>query len=405
MSDAINGASKSSTSAFKVDSHTMNSVKEGETLSQKRDSYVAGVRDALDLMMLSARGIFTPSIPIQMVKREVINAHIAELSDDKLKGRDSPSHGLDRAANYIIGVVKKYGLKGISTGRDEAKFLQPFDLYRQNTNFEKFPISRDYGVDLFEFAIHGIELARLQSMAGKKLDGDYRSLGQSNNIVALLEGSDPELKDEYVIVSAHYDHLGEKTWGSDKIYNGADDNASGSAALLGILPALAELKSKGRGPKRSILFIWTAAEEKGLIGADYYSKNPLHPMKKTVAAINVDMIARESLGQISVCTKERDGSQNFFREYASAIGKDLGFTSVDHDIDPYLRRQDGWIWTRAGIPTIFLFEGFDEDGRLNPDYHGVDDEMDKILKENGGAKAERTARMALLLLMKVAEGK
>lgn len=261
---------------------------------------------------------------------------------------------------------------------------------------------RSVGPKLFEYAIHGTELARLRSQKLIGKGDDYYSWGKVNNVVAVLEGSDPKLKNEYVIVSAHYDHIGEKSWGTDRIYNGADDNASGSAALLGMLPALAKMKASGKGPKRSIIFIWTAAEEKGLVGADYYAKNPLHPLDKTVAAINVDMIARQSVDQISVCTKSKDGSQNYLREIATAAGEKVGFTSVDHDIDGYLSRQDGWIWTRAGIPTAFLFEGFDERGRLNPDYHGVDDELDKILEENGGKKAERTARMALLMLMKAA---
>ena len=415
MATVISSSSGSSSVTFKATSHHLDSIPIIDSYVNNADfasnRLVAGnAKFRTTFQFGHARSSFN-DIPLSLVSKKIINDHIAKLSDDSFKGRNSPSADLDRAAGYISEVAAAYGLRGLGRG-GKSEFLQPFSIYSRYANMNKLPLTSknmgkpgnkgNYGPELFEFAIHGTELARLQSVVGAKPNDKYHSWGKANNVVAVLEGSDPKLKDEYVIVSAHYDHIGERSRGSDKIYNGADDNASGTAALLGMLPALAKMKSKGKGPKRSIVFIWTAAEEKGLIGADYYAKNPLHPMEKTVAAINVDMIARQSVDQISICTKDSNGSQNFLHSYAADAGKTVGFSRVDHDIDEYLRRQDGWIWTRAGIPTAFLFEGFDEHGRLNPDYHGVDDEIDKILKENGGVKAERTAQMALIMLMKAA---
>ena len=108
----------------------------------------------------------------------------------------------------------------------------------------------------------------------------------SNNVIAKLEGSDPTLKNEYVIYTAHWDHLGrDPNLTGDQIYNGALDNASGTAAMLEIAEAFTKLSTP---PKRSILFLSVTAEEKGLLGAKYYAENPLYPLNKTLANINMD---------------------------------------------------------------------------------------------------------------------
>ena len=348
--------------------------------------------------------------PAGLVDPEAVLSHIKEISDDRYEGRDSPSKGLDLAAAYISGVAAKNGLVGANDSNSENKFLQPFSIY----GFSPLKLFRSqfkprhdgympdiYGPTLFEFAVHEDELeVRQRQSAATSIQ--FFAWGKSSNVVGVLEGSDPKLKDEFVMVSAHYDHVGTRRSGKDRIYNGADDNASGAAVLMGILPALAKMKEEGRGPKRSVIFVWTAAEEKGLLGADYYRKNPLKPLSKTKAAINVDMVARLSADEISVCDIDARGNPNFFRQLVEGAALAAGFSEVNRDIDAYFDRQDGGVWVEAGIPTVFLFEGFTSDGKLNPDYHGVGDDYDAIIKDNGGEKVVRAARMTLELVIKAA---
>ncbi|HPM41109.1 MAG TPA: M28 family peptidase, partial [bacterium] len=345
--------------------------------------------------------------PHDSIKSESVLAHISELSDDRYEGRDSPSKGLDMAAAYIAGELKRNGVAGVGA---DGGFLQSFSIYGF-APLDKFRSSakaqgkdgapESYGPRLFEHAIHEVEY--LERTSGVNIGkARFYEWGKVSNVVGIVEGSDPSLKDEFVIVSAHYDHIGMRSRGKDRIYNGADDNASGTAVLLSMVSELARLKGEGRGPGRSVIFIFTAGEEKGLLGSGYYAKKPLHPLSKTVAAINVDMVARLSAEQISVCDIDAKGKPNRLRPMVDAAAKAAGFSKIDRDIDEYFDRQDGGVWAEEGIPTAFIFEGFTPDGRLNPDYHGVDDELEGIMKDNGGEKPARVARMALDLLFLLA---
>lgn len=133
----------------------------------------------------------------------------------------------------------------------------------------------------------GFKPVTLNARANFKLKNQLREI-ESRNVVAKLEGSDPQLKDEYVVYTAHWDHLGkdDKLQG-DKVYNGAMDNASGTAGLIELAKAYTQLPEK---PKRSILFLAVTAEEKGLLGSKYYASNPLYPLNKTLANINMDVL-------------------------------------------------------------------------------------------------------------------
>ncbi|OYZ57485.1 MAG: hypothetical protein B7Y19_02625, partial [Sphingobacteriales bacterium 24-40-4] len=114
---------------------------------------------------------------------------------------------------------------------------------------------------------------------------------QSSNVLGYLEGTD--LKDELLVYSAHYDHIGlNPDGGKDKVFNGADDDASGTSGVLAIARAFAKAKKEGNGPRRSILFLMLTGEEKNLLGSEYYSLNPVFPFAKTITNLNVDMIGR-----------------------------------------------------------------------------------------------------------------
>ncbi len=207
---------------------------------------------------------------------------------------------------------------------------------------------------------------------------------QSKNVVAKLEGSDPELKDEYVVYTAHWDHLGrDPALSGDQIFNGAADNASGTAALLEIARAFTLIKPP---PKRSILFLAVTAEEKGLLGAKYYAAHPLYPLEKTLANINMDVI--------NLWGKTRDlvnlglGQTTLDEIVASAASKQ-GRTIIP-DAEPekgLFYRSDHFEFVKKGVPAVNARGGVDYVGKpaeygrekraeyTKNDYHKVSDEV------------------------------
>jgi Zn-dependent M28 family amino/carboxypeptidase len=192
----------------------------------------------------------------------------------------------------------------------------------------------------------------LKGTADFKIDNTARTIN-SNNVVAKIEGSDPKLKHEYVIYSAHWDHLGidERLPGgrSKQIYHGALDNASGVAALLELAKAY---KALPKAPKRSILFVATTAEERGLLGAKYYAANPLYPLKNTVANINIDGInAFGRTAQIENVTSGHSSIDGLLSKYAKSQGREM-----NNDSRPELGsfyRADQLEFARAGVPVLY----------------------------------------------------
>ncbi len=209
----------------------------------------------------------------------------------------------------------------------------------------------------------------------------------TQNVVAVWEGSDPALKNEYVAVGAHYDHVGMRPTGDgDRIFNGADDDGSGTVAVL----AMAEALAKGPRPKRSFLFVWHAGEEKGLWGSEYITDNPIIPNSQIVTQLNIDMIGRSRKeGDKNPRNAELTGPNDIYvigsQMMSSELGKlseevnngflKLGFNyKYDDPKDPnrFFYRSDHYNYAKKGIPIIFYFDGVHED------YHGVGDHADKI---------------------------
>ncbi|MQA22525.1 M28 family peptidase [Rugamonas rivuli] len=192
----------------------------------------------------------------------------------------------------------------------------------------------------------------LKGTADFKVDNTARTI-DSNNVVALIEGSDPKLKHEYVVYSAHWDHLGIDTrlpgTRTQQIYHGALDNASGTAALLALAKAY---KALPKAPKRSILFVATTAEERGLLGAKYYAAHPLHPLKQTVANINIDGInAWGRTAQIENVTSGHSSIDALLAKHAAAQGR-----SMQQDSRPELGsfyRADQLEFARVGVPVLY----------------------------------------------------
>lgn len=200
------------------------------------------------------------------------------------------------------------------------------------------------------------------------------------NVVAMIEGSDPVLKNECVVYTAHYDHLG--VFGEEKIYNGADDNGTGTVALLEIAEAFQSMKKK---PRRSIVFAWVTAEEKGLIGSDYYSQNPVIPLENTLADINLDMVGRSAEKEPekgAELDKSLAGPNGLYivsgkqstelMQISDEICNELGLIPSDELSAAFLSRSDYFHFYKNGIPVLGLSTG------LHEDYHEVTDELEKI---------------------------
>jgi hypothetical protein len=208
------------------------------------------------------------------------------------------------------------------------------------------------------------------------------------NVVGFIEGSDPVLKDEVLVIGAHYDHVGTMTGGKegeDVIFNGADDNASGTAGVMAIAKAFAEANKK---PRRSVLFILFTGEEKGLFGSRYYVKQPLMPLEKTVAMINLDMIGRAKGDTVQAIGAGRSkallealNEANKQIKLQLTNQEEMDFGGSDHA--PFLGKN---------IPVVFFFTGIHED------YHQVSDEVEKIRAD----KAAQVARLAFILAWKIA---
>ena len=197
------------------------------------------------------------------------------------------------------------------------------------------------------------------------------------NVIAYIPGN--EIPEELVIITAHYDHIGTE---GDLVYNGADDDGSGTVALMELAQAFKTAADNGNGPKRSILFMPVSGEEKGLLGSEYYAKNPIFPLEETVANLNIDMIGRLDeahadnpnfvylIGSDKLSTDLHEISLEMNTNNTKL---ELDFTFNDeNDPNRFYYRSDHYNFAKNGIPVIFYFCGVHED------YHKATDTVDKI---------------------------
>jgi len=210
----------------------------------------------------------------------------------------------------------------------------------------------------------------------------------TQNVVGIWEGSDPVLKDEYVALGAHYDHVGIcAPNAADPICNGADDDGSGTTALLGMAEALAKAPTR---PKRSVLFVWHCGEEKGLWGSRYFTEYPTVPLDHIVTQLNIDMIGRSKKeGDTNPRNKDLTGPNDVYLIGSTMMSTELGelvqsvnksYLNIGYDTrydDPadtnrFFFRSDHYNYAKKGIPIIFFFDGVHED------YHQPGDSPDKI---------------------------
>lgn len=202
----------------------------------------------------------------------------------------------------------------------------------------------------------------------------------ASNVLGVLEGTDK--KDEYVFVTAHYDHLGIR---DGKIYYGADDDGSGTVAVIEMAAAFAKAKAEGKGPRRTIVFMTVSGEEKGLWGSEYYSDNPVFPLDKTTVDLNIDMIGRidterktaDTLSYVYVVGHDKLSSElkainEGANDRSSKITLDYKFDDPNDPNKIYFR-SDHYNFARKGVPVLFFY-----DGMLKADYHKPTDTIEKI---------------------------
>lgn len=280
------------------------------------------------------------------INEALIKRHINVIADDSMLGRNTPSRGLDLTAAYIAAQFKRLGLK---PGGDSGTYIQRYPLKKPG--------------------------AAAPRPAG--LDHDPNS---APNAVGILIGTDPALRDEYIVMSAHMDHVGvNSAHPKDSIWNGADDDASGTAGVLALAEAFAT-----EPPKRSIIFLTVSGEEHGLWGSAWFAANPPVPIGKIVANLNLDMIGRNWKDSIVVIGQEHSDLGATLHKVAAA-NRELGITPIR---DPwpqenFFGRSDHYNFARRGVPALFFFNGTHED------YHEPSDSPDKIDAE----KASRIVKL------------
>lgn len=213
----------------------------------------------------------------------------------------------------------------------------------------------------------------------------------TKNVIGWIEGSDPELKNEYLVIGAHYDHIGttsKTATQNDTIMNGADDNASGTAAVMAIAKAFS---ASGKKPARSVVFLFFTAEERGLIGSDYYTKNPLFPLEKTVAMLNLDMVGRNGSDTLYVVGEKLNP------DLVALVNLEIPkaeLQKMEMGMDLY-GSSDYYPFYKKGISAIGFTSG------LHKDYHAVSDNPDKI----NHVKVRKIAQLAYRVAWKIANSK
>ena len=281
---------------------------------------------------------------------EDLERHLNVLASDSLEGRETGKKGQKMAADYIMNHFKDIGIPP----------------YKKNTYYQKFKVKSKGHICKCEDCDVGFV---------KKLFGKKKRI-KGENVLGYIEGTD--LKEELIIITAHYDHLGKH---DSLVFNGADDDGSGTAATLEIAEAFMLAKKAGKGPRRSVLIMPVSGEEKGLLGSKYYTKNPIYPLKNTIANLNIDMIGRLDdwhdtanyvylIGADRLSQELHDISEQVNKKYIR-LNLDYKFNEED-DPNRYYYRSDHYNFAKNNIPVIFYFNGVHED------YHKATDTVEKI---------------------------
>jgi hypothetical protein len=278
-----------------------------------------------------------------------VRGHVGVLAHDSMYGRWSPGPEIEKSARYIADQFAAAGLRP-GTG---AGYLQWFQ-------------------------IEALGQVTASAVSASLIPGNPGGPGSSPNVIGWIEGSDPTVRDEHIVFTAHFDHIGTAPVASptgDYIYNGADDNASGTAALIEIAEAFASLPAP---PSRSVVFVATSGEERGLLGALHYTTDPTLPLTSTLANINLDMIGRNDPATVRAIHRS-DSDLGELAESVALLHEDIGVTPIDVTDNALVQRSDCWAFISLGVDALFLHSG------LHDDYHGLDDEIERLDSEKAAA--------------------
>jgi Zn-dependent M28 family amino/carboxypeptidase len=306
----------------------------------------------LDASHTHSRPPLRPSTDLRqaltVITPDSLRGDLSFLSSDALSGRYTPSAGLDVAADFIASRFRASGLEA-----------PVHDTYFQNA-------------DLTEY---------LKAEPNKHSIRTDRPV-QCKNVIGILRGSDPVLRDTYIIVSAHYDHIGtlktaagltsaKPAGDRDEIYNGANDDGSGTVSVIAIAQAFANLRVR---PKRSLIFMTFCGEELGLLGSRYYAEHPVVPLKQTVGNINLEQVGRSD-GDIKKGSASLTGFDfTSLGALFERAGESYGIRVYqDKRSDKYFHASDNYSFAKYGVPDNTLCAAFEF-----PDYHGLKDEWPKI---------------------------
>jgi Zn-dependent M28 family amino/carboxypeptidase len=268
-----------------------------------------------------------------------------------------------------VFIVHETGPAGYPFPVVQGFFGERFGLVAEDKNMGRASVegwlSLDAAKGLFKMAGQDFDTLKEQALSrdfkpvplGVKASMGLRNTMRtidSQNVVAKLEGSDPRMKDEYVVYSSHWDHLGiGAPVDGDRIYNGALDNASGVAALLEMARGFTQVQPK---PKRSILFLFVTAEEQGLLGSEYYATHPLYPLEKTVANINMDGVNQWGRTRdVTVVGMGASDLDDVLREAAAAQGRTL--TPDPESEKGFYYRSDHFNFAKVGVPALYTDSG------------------------------------------------
>ncbi len=449
------------------------------------------------ILALCAEPAITPDAQaaLDRISADSLKAHVSFLASDRLQGRDTPSEGLDLAADYIAAQFRRAGLEPVG----DDGYFETATYSNITPNYEGFEMTLEAGgkttkvpkdqvyylapapsniaaAPLLKLTLRELEKWTPEQVSGKvivlQLDlmdtsGDSRALRDNlerlkpaltitlaprivvtmgmlpqlreasqpappqvayvidpeltkaikalpsgetgatitfhsagatfqpvklRNVAGLLRGSDPKLKDTYILVTAHYDHVGVKGTSGDRIYNGANDDASGTASVIELASALAAMRVK---PRRSVLFMTYFGEEKGMFGSKYYSRHPLEPIDRTVANINLEQLGRTDDREPQVARASMTGfDYTDLGPVFQKAGEEVGITLVNDPkkSDFYYALSDNQSLADVGVPAHTVLVAY-----YFSDYHKPGDEWPKLDYPNM-QKVDRMIALGLLMI-------
>ena len=311
----------------------------------------------------------------ETITQDELKSLLYTYASDEFEGREAGKKGQKIAVNFIRDFYIKNQIM-------EAKGTENYFQKMQITLPGKMVTLPYQYPDSIRGFVDKEDLVRLKQFLPSSNDlKDIENIDEiieTENVAAIIEGT--ELPNEYIVLTAHLDHVGKK---GKEIYNGADDDGSGSVALLEIAQAFQIAKNEGFGTKRSIVILHVTAEEKGLIGSKFYTDNPLYPLDQTITNLNIDMIGRtdpkrESKNDRYIYLIGSDRLSNLLHETSEKVNEktvnlelDYTFNALD-DPNNFYERSDHYNFAKNNIPVIFYFNG------THDDYHGPGDTPDKI---------------------------